>query len=183
MKAKTFLEWIGESREMGNEPERVGTSREMHSTWSWYFKPEDLESILDQAVYHLFIHQPRSSEQVFSIFRRISKLTGLKCKPVLRDFSNTGHHDSIWFTVDGEMDDDLFRKTKYAITQIASQSRVMSRLDPKEISMMIYHIIKNVDGLTPENLVMMSKFPEMEKWASRHPNWPEDLTDWALGDW
>ena len=183
MKAKTFLEWIGESRDMSNEPERVGISRGMHSTWSWYFKPEDLDDILDQPVYHLFIHKPRSTEQAFSIFKKILKRTGLKCKPVLRDFSNTGDHDSIWFTIDGEVNDDLFIEIKYNILHVSSQSRTMSQLDEKEISMMIYHMIKQVDGLTPENLVMMSKFPEMEKWARQHPNWPEDLTDWALSDW
>jgi hypothetical protein len=38
--------------------------------------------------------------------------------------------------------------------------------------------------VTAETLLqVVAKIPEARKFAEKNPNWPSDVTDWALGDW
>jgi hypothetical protein len=48
---------------------------------------------------------------------------------------------------------------------------------------LVNEMVKNPQ-LTAEQLIqIVNRYPRLKEQAYTHPNWPGDITDWALGDW
>ena len=187
---KGFSEWLVESKV--TRTESTNTSYFLGREIQFYFQPGELAQILEGTVLNLWVHQPRSEGQAWSLLKKIAKSTGVEITPILEnlqdnryDSSIYGRPDLIFFSVDPNLGKEFLTQAQAAI-RAAGQARTISV--PTK-GLFVEYILGNPD-LTPEDLIALLEFANDEETITAanemiksHPNWPEDMTDWALGDW
>lgn len=180
---KGFSEWLVESKV--TQTESTNTSYFLGRKIQFYFQPGELAQILEGTVLNLWVHQPRSEGQAWSLLKKIAKSTGVEIIPVLENLQDNGRPDLIYFSVDPNLGKDFLTQAQSAI-RAAGQARTIAV--PTK-GLFVEYILGNPD-LTPEDLIALLEFANSEEAGAAakemiksHPNWPEDMTDWALGDW
>lgn len=180
---KGFSEWLVESKV--TQTEVTGTSSSSGWNILFYFQPGELAQILERKVLNLWVHRPRSEGQAWSLLKKIAKSTGVEITPILENLQDHGRSDFIYFSVDPSLGKEFLNQAQSAI-RAASQARAIAV--PSK-GLFVEYILSNPD-LTPEDLIALLEFANseeagaaLEEMIKSHPNWPEDMTDWALGDW
>jgi hypothetical protein len=184
MRAKTFLQFIAESR---NTLDLVSGEQ---VNW-WFDRDTDFTQILGDAIWMLSIENAVAGQTV-EIMRMIEKLTGTDCRPLMEVYGYS--RATLYFSIQGQE------------TALPDTTRVGFELEPllkgqalmpsiyRANSIGISRIISTIPSISTENLVSLAQWAEEhvreEHWHQkllkefkRHPEWPEDITDWALGDW
>lgn len=178
MKAKGFKEWIAEAR--------------VREDWTgaklWFDQETDFRELLGQDIWQIRTHGT-TEQQLKDFVRRLELDLDVAAQPIiLTGTSNTFAH---WFSLDkrllqetvGDWSDGLTDEVKRYIDVFKSNAGGVDKI-----------LDRGDDDLTEDQLVQLLGWVEgrglsrefLESITLRikaHPNWPEDITDWALGDW
>ena len=180
---KGFSEWLVESKV--TRTESTNTSYFLGRKIQFYFQPGELAQILEGRVLNLRVHQPRSEGQAWLLLKKIAKSTEVEITPILENLQDNDRPDLIYFSVDPNLGKEFLTQAQAAIRE-KGQARAISV--PTK-GLFVEYILGNPD-LTPEDLIALLEFANDEETITAanemiksHPNWPEDMTDWALGDW
>jgi hypothetical protein len=178
MKAKKFKEFILEA-----------TAREeWDGTKIWFNRETDFSELLGEAIWQIRTHDIPERE-LFDLVNRISLGFNTSVKPIILNRGTYGF--SLWFSVDSqieisEMEDwsdsqtdeykkyiDIFKSNASGVNKILNRGGNVITGDQ------LVQLLNWVDsrGLSRDFLEGITQQ------IKEHPNWPEDMTDWALSDW
>ena len=192
MKAKLFKEFILESTEPNTDTEEG---------IRWWFGPEsNMQEILGTGLWKLSTAN-QDPDKPLEVLANFAWLLGTELTPVIE---KRGLWTSFWFRSGRELDKDEVEEANSTV-KINFRGQGLD-IDCYRSSDTAISFILNVlgDRLTEEQLIQMVGWLEdhaedtdiygrtkLEKgWVAETilkikalPNWPSDMTDWALGDW
>lgn len=183
MKAKKFKEWIRESRE-------PNTDTEEGVRW-WFSQDSDMREVLGTGLWKISTAN-RDPEKPLEVMKGYAWLLQAELSPVIE---KRGLWTNLWFRSSRELEE---KEVEEATTTVKINFRGQG-LDIdcyRSNDNGIYSILTELeDRLTAEQLVQIVEWLENldqpdREWVDntilkikRMPNWPSDMTDWALEDW
>ena len=179
MKAKKFKEWILESR----QPKVAWDGAKI-----WFDKETNFTELLGQDIWQIRTHEIDEA-QLVNLIKQLERDLEVVVQPIILTSSpNTFAH---WFSTDKrvlpeDMEDwsdqltgdlkkyiDIFRSNATGIDRILDRGG--NELTEEQLVQLMDWVGDR--GLNPDFLESITRQ------IKAHPNWPEDMTDWALGDW
>jgi hypothetical protein len=178
MKAKRFKEFILEAtvREEWDDGTKI-----------WFDGETDFSELLGTTILQIRTHDILE-RQLFDLVNRVELGFNTKAKPIILNRGTYGF--SLWFSIDKQVE----------VSEIEDWSGSQTDEYKKYIDIFksnasgVNKILNRGGRLTSDQLVQLLNWVEgsglarvfLEEITQRikgHPNWPEDMTDWALSGW
>jgi hypothetical protein len=158
----------------------------------WFDNRTDFRELLGQGIWQLKASDTNEQE-IFKTLRRLEKDLEAKAKPISLTFRGPVEFGifTLYFSLDKlatveEVDDwsdnvtdelkkytDIFKSSAGGVDYILLRGG--RDLTGEQLLQLLDWI--NGQGVSRNYLV------DITEQIKKHPNWPEDITDWALGDW
>jgi hypothetical protein len=178
MKAKTFGQFILE-----------GKSRpEQDTALFWFGRETDFKKLLSKEVW-CFRLTNTSKQELLGLIEELGRDLEVKVQPIL--LLTEDHSITLFFSIDKRLSLDWVHSWFYTTEQAKTQSADIFKSNATIVDQLIKRI--GVD-LTDQQLLQLASWIKdrgiLSDWVEKftlelknHPNWPEDITDWTLGDW
>jgi hypothetical protein len=183
MNLKNFLQFIQES----SEP-RV----EWDGAKLWFDKDTDFRELLGQGIWQ-FRTNELTEEEVFKLVKRLEQDLQVEAQPI--SLVPTGPVAQPRLTLYLSLDKwVLAEEVEDWSDRITDHLRKYADLFKSNAGGVDQILHRGGRDLTADQLVQLLTWAEdrglspnylkdITEQIKKHPNWPEDITDWALGDW
>lgn len=178
MKAKRFREWIAEAR--------------VREDWTgaklWFDQETDFRELLGQDIWQIRT-AGITEQQLKDTIRRIELDFDVAAQPII--LTSSPNTFALWFSLDKRLLQEEVGDWSDGLTEILKKYIDLFKSNASGVDKILD---RGGDDLTTEQLVQLMSWVEdrdlsreyLESITLRikaHPNWPEDMTDWALDDW
>jgi len=178
MKAKLFGEFILEAK----------ARLEWDGATVWFGRATDFTELLSKEVWQFRLDNS-SGPDMLGLMNGLGRELEVDPQPIL--LQDNGASFTLFFSIDKSLSPDWVFSWFYTTEQAKTQSGDIF----KSNATLVDRLIKRIGAdLTSEQLLQLASWIEDRginpEWVEvvtrelkRHPNWPDDITDWTLGDW
>lgn len=184
MRAKRFKEWILEYRNPLS-----GSTTQWDDARIWFGPDTDFRDLLGSDIWQIRTSERLDESNLASLLQKLEERLEVRVQPIILQSTGNG---VLWFSLDKPIlaermwswADDLpefFRKEIDLFKSNASGvDRILGRGGVTITTEQLVQLFRWIE----ENTSIRESFKtEILKQIKQHPNWPEDMTDWALDDW
>jgi hypothetical protein len=196
MRAKTFTQFIGESLDLAY----YGESKSGNTRF-WFTPESDMQEVLGEGLWQFRI-QDSDLDLGLQVLESLESILGTQLHPVIQ--SRGVAASFIWFRPARGLSDEEVRKAENVLDDRWSSMHLLPDVFLSNPNGVLEIINGAGKWLTADQAVQLvewlnSKVDRDPAWrrdkldpdyleklvakVKELPNWPEDLTDWALGDW
>jgi len=183
MKAKRFQQFIQESAEP-----RV----EWDGAKLWFGRDTDFRELLGQGICQLKASDTNEQE-IFKMVRGLERDLQAKINPISLTVRGPAEFGifTLFFSLDKEVPTSELSNWSDGVAEVLKKYTDIFKSNAGGVD----HILqRGGNDITGEQLLQLldwinnqevsrNYLVDITKQIKEHPNWPEDLTDWTLGDW
>ena len=183
MKAKRFQQFISESAEP-----RV----EWDGAKLWFGQDTDFRELLGQGIWQLKANDTNEQE-IFKMVRGLEKDLQTKINPISlipRGAEYLGIF-TLFFSLDKRVPADELSDWSDGVAEVFRKHTDIFKSNAGGVA---YILQRGGNNITGEQLLQLldwinnqevsrNYLVDITNQIKEHPNWPDDVTDWALGDW
>jgi hypothetical protein len=183
MKAKRFSQFIRES---------VKPYRETGGIKIWFDSDTNFTEVLSQGIWQLHANDTTELE-IFKMIEQLEKDLNITTNPIIlipRGASFLGNF-SFLFSVDSPVETEEMYYWSTGASEISQKSIDIFKSNASGVDSILNRGGRNITGEQLLQLLGWINSQELSRnylvditdQIKAHPNWPGDVTDWALGDW